>query len=516
MQLSKNTLGQIAAQPGLNIPDSKLLELPEKVLQFGTGVLLRGLPDYFIDKANRQGFFNGRVVIVKSTDSDSSAFDKQDGLYTICIRGIENRKTIQENVISASISRVLSAKSDWKRILECAHNPEMKIIISNTTEVGIQLVQDDITSEPPVSFPGKLLAFLYERFKAFNGSAASGMVIIPTELITDNGSKLESIVLELAHRNNIDFKFIEWLENHNSFCNSLVDRIVPGKPNDEETKRLEITLGYKDELLTMSEVFRLWAIEGDEKIKETLSFGKTDKGIVIVPDITLFKELKLRLLNGTHTFNCGLAFLSGFKTTREAMMDNIYAVFVKNLMHTEIASAIPFEIDTKIKQDFANNVFDRFCNPFIDHQWLSITVQYTSKMKMRNIPLLLRHYELNDTPPIHMATGFAGYLLFMKATRKEGGKYFGYRNGPDPSLPQNYRQEYEIKDDSSAYFYNAWNNNSSSDKLAETVLKEEAIWETDLTKLPGFLSAVQQQLKEMTTNGILETITQLETKKEPV
>ena len=303
MQLSKNNLGQIALQPGLNIPDSKLLELPEKVLQFGTGVLLRGLPDYFIDKANCQGIFNGRVVVVKSTDSDSTEFDKQDGLYTICIRGIENRKTIQENVISASISRVLSAKSDWKRILECAHNPEMKIIISNTTEVGIQLVQDNITSEPPVSFPGKLLAFLYERFKAFNGSAASGMVIIPTELITDNGSKLESIVLELAHRNNIDFKFIEWLENHNSFCNSLVDRIVPGKPNDEETKRLEITLGYKDELLTMSEVFRLWAIEGDEKIKETLSFGKTDKGIVIVPDITLFKELKLRLLNGTHTFN---------------------------------------------------------------------------------------------------------------------------------------------------------------------------------------------------------------------
>ncbi len=514
MQLSKNNLGQIALQPGLNIPDSKLLELPEKVLQFGTGVLLRGLPDYFIDKANCQGIFNGRVVVVKSTDSDSTEFDKQDGLYTICIRGIENGKTIQENVISASISRVLSAKSDWKRILECAHNPEMKIIISNTTEVGIQLVQDDITNEPPVSFPGKLLAFLYERFKAFNGSAASGMVIIPTELITDNGSKLESIVLELAHRNNIDFKFIEWLENHNSFCNSLVDRIVPGKPNDDESKKLEAALGYKDELLTMSEVFRLWAIEGNEKIKETLSFGKADKGVVIVRDITLFKELKLRLLNGTHTFNCGLAFLSGFKTTRQAMMDNIYAVFVKNLMHTEIASAIPFEIDSKIKQDFANNVFDRFCNPFIDHQWLSITVQYTSKMKMRNIPLLLRHFELNDTLPIHMATGFAGYLLFMKATRKEGGKYFGIKNGSDPSLPPGNREEYEIKDDSAPYFYNVWNNNS--DSLAEIVLKEEALWETDLTKLPGFLSAVQDQLRNIKTNGILKTIAQLETKKETV
>lgn len=512
MQLSKNILGQIAEKPGLSIPDSKLLELPEKVLQFGTGVLLRGLPDYFIDKANKQGFFNGRVVIVKSTDSDGSAFDKQDGLYTLCIRGIENGKTIQENVISASISRVLSANTDWKRILECAHNPEMKIIISNTTEVGIKLVQDDMTNEPPVSFPGKLLAFLYERFKAFNGSAASGMVIIPTELITDNGTKLESIVLELAHRNNVDFKFIEWLENHNFFCNSLVDRIVPGKPNEEETKKLEIALGYKDELLTMSEVFRLWAIEGDEKIKDIVSFGKADKGIVIIPDILLFKELKLRLLNGTHTFNGGLAFLSGFKTTREAMMNTIYAVFVKNLMYLEIANAIPFEIDTKIKQDFANNVFDRFCNPFIDHQWLSITVQYTSKMKMRNLPVLLRHYQMNDSPPIHMATGFAGYLLFMKATRKEGSKYFGYRNGSDPSIPQDYREEYEIKDDFAAYFYTAWNNNSSSDTVAEIVLREESIWETDLTKLPGFLSAVQEQLQDMLTNDVMQTIAQTVTK----
>ena len=133
-------------KPGLDIPGSKLFELPEKVLQFGTGVLLRALPDYFIDKANKQGIFNGRVVVVKSTDSDSHAFDKQDGLYTICVRGVENGKTVEENIINASISRVLSAKTEWKRILECAHNPEMKIIISNTTEVGIQLVDDDINS----------------------------------------------------------------------------------------------------------------------------------------------------------------------------------------------------------------------------------------------------------------------------------------------------------------------------------------------------------------------------------
>ena len=505
MRLSKNNIEQIEKKNGLDIPDKNLLELPERVLQFGTGVLLRALPDYFIDKANKQGLFNGRVVIVKSTDSDSSAFDLQDGLYTVCVRGIEDGRTVEENIINASVSRVLGAKTDWPLILKCAYNPEMKIIISNTTEVGIQLVADNINSEPPGSFPGKLLAFLFERFKAFNGSKESGMVIVPTELITDNGTKLESIILELAHQNNLDFKFIEWLENHNTFCNSLVDRIVPGKPNAAETKRLETELGYEDDLLTMSEVFRLWAIEGDESVKEALCFSKADEGVIITPDITLFKELKLRLLNGTHTFNCGLAFLSGFTITREAMNDPVYSKFSKALMHNEIAPAIPFTIEMKVKEDFANRVFERFCNPFVEHQWQSITVQYTSKMKMRNIPLLKRHYELYDTVPAHMAAGFAGFLLYMKAIKKQEGKYFGERG----------ERPYEIKDDSVDYFFQVWESNSPS-KVAEIVMQNEELWETDLTKLPGFLLSVQEYLREFMSNGVLAAIARVESKKEAV
>jgi tagaturonate reductase len=503
MQLSKNSISQVAAKPGLDVPSEKLFELPEKVLQFGTGVLLRGLPDYFIDKANKQGIFNGRVVVVKSTDSDSSAFDRQDGLYTVCVRGVENGVTVLEDIINASISRVLGAKTEWQRILECAHNPEMRIIISNTTEVGIQLVQDDITAAPPVSFPGKLLAFLFERFKAFNGSKESGMVIVPTELITDNGSKLESIVLELAHRNNLDYKFIEWLENHNTFCNSLVDRIVPGKPNAAEVKKIEEGLGFTDELMMMSEVFRLWAIEGDEHVKNVLSFAQADKGMVIVPDITLFKELKLRLLNGTHTFNCGTAFLCGFNITREAVIHPVYGAFTKKLMHEEIAQAIPFEIDSKVKADFANSVFERFCNPFIDHQWQSITVQVTSKMKMRNAPLLQRYFELNAEPPVHMTAGFAAFLLYMKITRKDGSKYFGTRNG----------EEYEIKDDSAEYFYNLWQSNNAA-TVAQLAMQNTELWDTDLTQYPGFLQAVQEKLGDYQSQGVLKTIEQIELKKE--
>jgi tagaturonate reductase len=503
MQLSKNNLSLINQKPGLELPGEKIFELPEKVLQFGTGVLLRALPDYFIDKANKKGIFNGRVVVVKSTDSDSSAFDRQDGLYTVCVRGVENGATVEENIVNASISRVLSAKSEWQRILECAYNPEMRIVISNTTEVGIQLVPDDIISSvPPVSFPGKLLAFLFERFKAFNGSKESGMVIIPTELITDNGAKLESIVLELAHRNRLDFKFIEWLENSNTFCNSLVDRIVPGKPGNAETKKIETELGYSDELMTMSEVFRLWAIEGDEKVKEALSFYKTDESIVIVPDITLFKELKLRLLNGTHTFNCGTAFLSGFNITREAMLDPVYGSFTKHLMFDEIAPAIPFAIDKKVKEDFAAKVFERFCNPFIDHQWQSITVQYTSKMKMRNVPLLQKYSEATGAVPAHMAAGFAAFLLYMKVISKEGEKYFGFRAG----------EKYEIRDDSAGYFYEVWRNNEPG-KLAAIVMQNEELWGTDLTQLPGLAEAVKRYLGDFLSEGVLNTVARLESKK---
>jgi tagaturonate reductase len=513
MQLSKENLLQVNRNVK-EIPAASLFELPEKVLQFGTGVLLRGLPDYFIDKANKQGIFNGRVVIVKSTDSDSSAFDKQNGLYTVCVRGVENGNTVQENIINASVSRVLSAKSEWQQILDCASNPQMKIVLSNTTEVGIQLTNDDVNAAPPSSFPGKLLAFLVARYKAFNGSAESGLVIVPTELITDNGDKLKEIVFELAKQNNLDTAFVSWLSNYNSFCNSLVDRIVPGKPDAAQLKKIEEELGYTDDLLTMSEVFRLWAIQGDNKVKEVLSFAAVDNAVIIAPDITLFKELKLRLLNGTHTFNCGTAFLSGFNITRDAVNDKVYGTFTKNLMHKEIAAAIPYTIDEKVKADFANSTFERFCNPFIDHQWQSITVQYTSKMKMRNMPLLEQHYKLSSEVPQHMATGFAAFLLYMKITRKEarpddlvgrGGKYFGERDGV----------EYEIKDDSAEYFYNAWQQRTAAE-VAELVTNDTALWGLSLASLPGFLSFVQQQLNSMQQNGVLLTVNNIIAQAEPV
>jgi len=495
--LNRQTIINISQVNGTETPVDSIFSLPEKVLQFGTGVLLRGLPDYFIDKSNKQGIFNGRIVVIKSTDSgDASAFDKQDGLYTICIKGIENGATVETDIINASVSRVLSAKNDWDEILQCAHNQEMTVIISNTTEVGITLMQEDIILKPPASFPGKLLSFLHERYQAFNGTPESGMVIVPTELIPDNGKKLRAIIFELARFNKLQEAFIEWLQNSNHFCSSLVDRIVPGKPSAAEKSQIEARLGYTDELLIISEVYRLWAIESSsDKVNQVLSFSKADKGVAIAPDIIKFRELKLRLLNGTHTLSCGLAVLAGFVTVKEAMKDPDITAFMQNLM---IMNIIPALVDDNISEtearQFASDVLDRFRNPFLDHKWLSISMQYSSKMNMRNLPVLFKYYERFDTYPDYMALGFAAFLLFMKS-ELENGSYAGAINGA----------AYSIQDDQSAYFSSTWKE-SGPEEMVIKVLANESLWGRNLALLPGFAEAVTQHLQSLVKSGAKQTI----------
>ncbi|RYY87951.1 MAG: tagaturonate reductase [Chitinophagaceae bacterium] len=501
MILSRYTIKNIPTEL-VSVPDEAIFELPERVLQFGTGVLLRGLPDYFIDKANRAGIFNGRVVVVKSTThGDTRDFDRQDGLYTLCIRGVEEGRKVEELQVNASISRVLSAGEQWEEILECAHNVDMQVIISNTTEVGIELVQDDVRHHPPKSFPGKLLAFLYERFRAFEGSAISGMVIVPTELIPDNGSKLQSIVLELAHLNGLEDEFIEWLETCNHFCNSLVDRIVPGRPEAADAAAIEANTGYSDKLVTVSEVYRLWAIEGGEAVRNVLTFAEADPGVVITPDIDVYRELKLRLLNGTHTFSCGLAYLAGCETVKEAMEDDAVAGYIADLMQQEIGRAIPYKLEPVLAQNFSRQVLDRFANPFLKHNWLAITMNYSSKMKMRCVPVLLEHYRRHSSVPELMALGFAAYLCFMKAVEQKDGKYYGEFNG----VP------YLIQDDMAPQFYRRWAG-LSVPALVRDVLRD-SFWGASLHDLPGFADAVTDKLNSIINNGVRELLETQPTKK---
>lgn len=502
MKLSRYTLKNISPEKVI-LPDEEVFDLPEKVLQFGTGRLLRGLPDYFIDKANSIGIFNGRIVVVKTTSrGDSTAFERQDSLYTLCERGIIGGEKVEENMINSSVSRVLNAQNDWSEILACAHNEDLKMIISNTTEVGIQLVNDDIRHHPPLSFPGKLLAFLYERFIAFDGSQESGLVIVPTELILDNGKKLESIVLELAHLNSLGDEVIEWLEKCNYFCNSLVDRIVTGMPDEKIKNEIENELGYKDDLMIVSEVYGLWAIEGDEKIKSILSFAEGDEGVVIEPNIDLHRELKLRLLNGTHTLSCGVAFLAGLDTVQHAMENPTFFSFITSLMREEIAPSIPYEIDKELKQNFISKVIDRFGNPYINHLWKNITLNYSSKMMLRCIPLLMNYYKHHDTAPQMFAFGFASYLYFMKAVKQTGKEFFGEFNG----------EFYLIDDEFAENFYFLWKNKSVEEVVIET-LKNISLWGEDISHLPGFQRTVTNNLNSIIEEGMKATLEKVHPKK---
>ena len=499
MQLSRENIQKIKPHEGLQIPNDAVFSLPEKIIQFGTGVLLRGLPNYFINKANNKGIFNGRVVVVKSTTNGAvDAFEQQDGLYTTCIQGIEDGKRIEEIIINASISRVLTAATEWKTILDCAHQPEIEIIFSNTTEVGIVLnEQDKIGDNPPQSFPGKLLAFLLERYKAFEGASDKGMVIVPCELISDNGVKLKSIVLALAKLNQLDNEFIHWLNHSNDFCNSLVDRIVPGNPSEATKNKIQSAFGFTDELMIMSESFRFWAIESSsERVKKILSFTQADEGVVIAANIDKFKEIKLRLLNSVHTFATGISLFTGIDTVKEAMNQKVIADYIQHLSIQEIVPAIiSDDISEAEATTFAMKVFDRFRNPFIEHHWSSIAVQYTLKMKSRNVALIEKYYQKTNAVPQKMALGFAVFILYMKSEQIKNSEFYGIYQGI----------KYQVKDENAAYFSLHWKQHSS-DTMVNSILSDEIFWGINLTQFDGFADAVNDYLQMLLSQNIYETL----------
>jgi tagaturonate reductase len=493
MQLSRQTLNTINRQKGLVIPGPSVFSLPEKVLQFGTGVLLRGLPDFCIDQANREGHFNGRIVVVKSTATGSTdAFLAQDGLYTVCVQGTVHGATTEETIINASISRVLDAHREWKRVLDFATSDTLQVVLSNTTEVGITLLEESVYLEPPVSFPAKLLAVLHARYHAFQGNPDKGLVIVPTELITDNGKKLQEIILHLAAFNELGQSFINWIQNHNYFCNSLVDRIVPGKlPSASQTKT-ETTYGYTDALMIMCEPYYLWAIEIDsDRAREILSFAKGQPGIVITHDITRYKELKLRLLNGSHTFSCALALLMGLTTVKQAMRHESFRSFINTLMYEEIIPAITGNLITETEaRQFAQAVQDRYRNPYLEHAWSNIALQYTSKMRMRNVPMLVSYINRMKHAPKAMATGFAAYILLMNAV-PSGDVHTGSWQG----------QSYTITDQFAPVLTAKWQQHKDQ-ALVHAILSDTTLWGTDLTVLPGFPEAVWSSMQRLQCDSL--------------
>jgi len=494
MLLTQHTIHTINSDLVSKPTDSSFL-YPEKILQFGTGVLLRGLPDYFVHKANQKQLFCGRILVVKSTNSvGADAFEQQDNLYTLAIKGIDDGREISHYEINNSISRVLAANQHWSEILKSAENPDFEIVFSNTTEVGIVMSEDHINDAPPASFPGKLLAILYRRFVYFNADENKGLTVVPTELITDNGAKLKSIIIDLAKLNKLPNEFMDWLDTANDFCNTLVDRIVPGAlPPAEYTKTCAL-LGYEDQLMIMAEPFRLWAIEtSSDRVKQRLSFALADPNVLLVPSIEKYKEIKLRLLNGTHTLSCAFALLAGFNTVKEAMQNSAFSEFIRFLMQDEIGPSILSDtISVADINDFSSKVIDRFANPYLEHKWESIALNYSSKMTMRNIPLLTKWYTKHNEAPQFFALGFAAYLYLLKSDHKDD-QYTRVING----------RTIELQDERASKLYSAWTNPKT---VVHNVLSDIDLWGSNLTALPNFEDTVTQKLQQIIEEGPLKAL----------
>ncbi|HEX8849592.1 MAG TPA: tagaturonate reductase [Gemmatimonadaceae bacterium] len=494
-RLTRALVREGRAGGGVLLPTPAQLDLPERVVQFGTGAFLRGFVEFFVDEANRNGSFGGRIVAVGSTGSGRDArINDQDGLYTLVARGVVAGERREERRVVASLRRALSAQSEWDEVLALARSADIRLVVSNTTEVGITLDEgDDPTASPPRSFPAKLARFLAERARAFGGDARGALVVIPCELIESNGDRLREIVLEQARRAWPDGAVADWIERRVTFCNTLVDRIVPGAPSAEDAAALRDALGYEDEMLTTAETYRLFAIERPKTAAgaaalEALGLTRADAGIVVADDIAPYRERKVRLLNGTHTIMVPLALLHGCETVREAVEHEDIGRFVRRVLLDEIAPST----EAPGVEEFARDVLDRFANPSIRHALIDITLQGTMKMRVRIVPLIERYVARGGRAPASLAFGFAAYLLFMRGEIQDARRRDGERVPADD-------QGEKVR---ALWAAHADDSDATLARLVAAACGDESLWGTDLHRANGFVAAVTDNLTRMVRDGV--------------
>lgn len=492
-RLSRDVVASIRTQgapDSLELPPPSALGLGEAVVQFGTGAFLRGFADYFIDAANREGKFGGSIVTVSSTGSQRNwALNEQKGLFTLAIQGVQGGVARQTYRVIGSISRALSAHDEWEDVLAVARDPNIRLIISNTTEVGIALDESDrFDLRPPRSFPGKLTRFLAERARALYYEPGNGLVVLPCELIEDNGKTLRGMVVALARRWRLGARFDKWLDDSVIFCNTLVDRIVPGVVPQPESDEATAPFGYSDALLTSCESYALFAIEGDDALRERLGFVGADPRILVVPDVRPYRLRKVRVLNGGHTITVPLALLAGLKTVQQATTDDRVGAFMRRAILDEIVPGV----DAPDVEPFAREVLDRFANPFVRHALIDITLHGTAKMRVRVVPSIMRYFERVGRAPLSLAFGFAAYLAFMRGELHAQWVAAGV-HAPEDSEGERVRRACQAVD---------WTSDTSVVDLAIAIASDVRLWRADLSVVPGFVDAVADDLLRIVRNGI--------------
>jgi tagaturonate reductase len=482
----------LEAHPVLSNGPAELL-LPERVLQFGEGAFLRGFVDWMINGMNRKGFFNGRVVVVQPIAQGQVAkLNQQAGAYTLLMRGIEDGKVVERQELITSISRGINPYANFQDFLQCAHNPDLRFIVSNTTEAGISYSPDDKqTDQPPASYPAKLTLLLLERYKAFNGDVTKGFILLPCELIDRNGDNLKRIVLQTAKEWKLDDAFQLWIESANVFTNTLVDRIVTGYPRNE-VETLWANAGYRDDLFDSSEVFHLWVIEGPASLADELPLAKAGFNVVISDNMKPYRDRKV----GTSTVP--VAFLAGHEFVGDFMADPLVSGFMRRAIADEVIPTLTLPKDEL--EIFAAAVYERFSNPFIHHALLSITLNSVSKYKARVLPSLRKYLNLQEHLPTHLTFALASLIVFYRGTEIKDGTLIGYRNG----------KEYPIKDsqpilEKFAALWSAFDHSDGSSAavrvLTDEVLSQAEWWGKDLRNISGLSSAVARYTTAILTQG---------------
>ena len=470
-----------------------LKNAPERVLQFGEGNFLRAFTDYWFDMANEKAGWNGKCVLVQPIAQGlTQLINRQEGLYTLYLRGRQNGEKVDVKRVISSVSRCLNPyeKQDYDAMMDVAAGEALEYIVSNTTEAGI--VYDPscrLEDCPPASFPAKLTQVLLHRWRA----GRPGVVVLSCELIDNNGKELLRCVNQYIKQWGLKEGFARWVNGDCTFCSTLVDRIVPGRIRDAaEAARLEDENGYRDALIDVGEVFGVWNIEGPEWLAEKLPFRAAGLNCPVVPDVTPYKKRKVRILNGAHTGFVPGAYLAGYDIVRDCMQDDVILGFMNRMLHEEVIPTLP--LDRQDLEAFAAAVQDRFNNPFINHELMSITLNSTSKWRARNMPSLLEYAQTAGKLPPCLAMSFAAYIAFYSSDIQaltEQGLVCRRPKG----------NEYTVSDDRWVLEFYYSRRGVSDETLVHDVMTNEKMWGQDLTLVPGFEQAAAENLRRIRTEG---------------
>lgn len=464
---------------------------PVRVVQFGEGNFLRAFVDYMIDIANEQGKFDGDIVLIKPISFGSlDNFHKQDCQYTVSLRGIADGEAKIINRQVTSVADAVDAYGEYGKYMGLAEIGTLRFVVSNTTEAGIVFdAEDRFELNPPKTFPGKLTKFLYHRFEVFQGNPEAGLVMLPVELIDDNGIMLKKCVMQFIGLWDLGEAFRTWVEECCIFTSTLVDRIVTGYPRDTEAEEWE-KLGYEDRLMVTGEPFALWVIESPKDISSELPLHEAGLPVIFTDNQKPYKQRKVRILNGAHTSFVLASYLCGNDIVKQSMEDGDIRNFMEKTIFNEVIPTLT--LPEKELREFAEAVITRFNNPYVKHALLSISLNSVSKWRARCMPSLLGYVDKFGKLPEHLTFSLAALMAFYEGTEIRDKALIGHRGN----------EEYRIMDDMEVLEFFRDNCRKDSKAFVTAFLGNEDFFGQDLNKVAGMADAVAEYLDDIRTNGM--------------